>query len=135
VNSNDLVAFESLVNQETTKLAAIKSGASKKRQTRSLLFTSQILALVSVLLLALWNIIYFVALYKKDLYYSGMGEISKNVYTTQSKKVFLFVMIAESVVMVIFFCYSIWVSSTYRELMHGKGAFNDEESNKEDKEK
>jgi hypothetical protein len=44
-------------------------------------------------------------------------------------------MIAESVVMTIFFCYSIWVSSTYRELMHGKGAFNDEESNEADKEK
>jgi hypothetical protein len=52
------------------------------KATRSLLFTSQILALVSVLLLAIWNIIYFVGLYKKDLYYSGMGEISKNVYTT-----------------------------------------------------
>jgi hypothetical protein len=52
------------------------------KATRTMLFTSQILALVSVLLLALWNIIYFVAIYKKDVYYSGMGEISKNVYTT-----------------------------------------------------
>merc|ERR1712006_22703 len=104
--------------------------------TRGMLFTSQILALVSVLLLALWNIIYFVAIYKKDVYYSGMGEIEKNVYTTQSKKVYLFIMIAESVLMTIFFCYSIWVTSTYRELMHGKGAFNDDESaGKADKEK
>jgi hypothetical protein len=44
-------------------------------------------------------------------------------------------MIAESVVMAIFFCYSIWVASTYRELMHGKGAFNDEEEENADKEK
>ena len=97
------------------------------KTTRTMLYTSQILALVSVILLALWNIIYFVAIYKKDLYYSGMGDISNNVYTTQSKKVFLFIMIAESVVMVAFFCYSIWVTSTYAELMHGKGAFNDED--------
>lgn len=62
-----------------------------------------------------------------------MGEISKNVYTSQSKKVFLFIMIAESIVMIAFFCYSIWVTSTYRELMHGKGAFNDEEEDNENK--
>lgn len=83
------------------------------KTTRAMLFTSQILALISVILLALWNIIYFVAIYKKDLYYSGMGEISNNVYSTQSKKVFLFIMLAESVVMIAFFCYAIWVSSTY----------------------
>ena len=105
------------------------------KTTRTMFFTSQILALVAVLLVALWNIIYFVAIYKKDLYYSGMGEISKNVYTTQSKKVFLFIMIAESVVLAIFFCYSIWVASTYRELMHGNGAFNDTEDDEADKEK
>jgi hypothetical protein len=105
------------------------------KATRTMFFTAQILALVSVLLVCIWNIIYFVAIYKKDLYYSGMGEISKNVYTTQSKKVFLFIMIAETVVMTIFFCYSIWVSSTYRTLMHGKGAFNDEDEEKADKEK
>lgn len=103
------------------------------KTTRALLFTSQILALVSIILLALWNIIYFVAIYKKDVYYSGMGEISNNVYTTQSKKVFLFIMIAESVIMVCFFCYSIWVASTYQELMHGKGAFNDTEANDDEK--
>ena len=93
-----------------------------------MLFTSQILALVSVILLAIWNCIYFVAIYKKDLYYSGMGDIEKNVYSTQSKKVFLFIMIAESVVMVAFFCYSLFVTSTYAELMHGNGAYKDDES-------
>lgn len=105
------------------------------KTTRTMLFTSQILGLVSVILLAIWNIIYFLALYKKDLYYSGMGVISENVYTTQSKKVFLFIMLAESLVMIIFFCYSIWVASTYQELMHGKGAFNDEEAADDEKKK
>lgn len=104
------------------------------KTTRTLLYTSQILGLVSVILLALWNIIYFVAIYKKDVYYSGMGDIEKNVYVAQSKKVFLFIMIAESVLMVIFFAYSIWVTSTYAELMHGKGAFNDD-SEKDEEEK
>jgi cytochrome bd-type quinol oxidase subunit 2 len=105
------------------------------KTTRTMLFTSQILALISIILLALWNIIYFIAIYKKDLYYSGMGDIEKNVYSTQSKKVFLFIMLAESVVMVIFFCYGIWVASTYRELMHGNGAFNTEEDEDDEKAK
>ena len=83
------------------------------KTTRGLLFTSQILALVSVILLAIWNIVYFVAIYKKDIYYSGMGDIDKNVYVERSKKVFLFTMIAESVVMVAFFCYALFVTSTY----------------------
>lgn len=104
------------------------------KTTRALLFTSQILALISVLLVAIWNIAYFVGIYKKDLYYSGMGDIDKNVYTTQSKKVFLFIMIAESVVMVAFFCYSLFVCSTYQELMHGNGAYKDDDEGA-DKEK
>lgn len=34
VNSIDLVVFESLVNQETTKLAPTRSGAIKNRATK-----------------------------------------------------------------------------------------------------
>jgi len=96
------------------------------KTTRAMLFTSQILALISVLLLCIWNIIYFIAIYKKDVFYSGMGAIDKNVYSTQSKKVFLFTMIAESVVLTAFFTYFICVTSTYAELMHGDGAYKDE---------
>jgi len=95
--------------------------------TRALLFTSQILALISVLLVAIWNIVYFLALYKKDTFYSGMGDIDKNVYIKQSKKVFLFTMLAETVVLVCCFTYFICVASTYQELMHGEGAYKDEE--------
>lgn len=89
------------------------------KTTRGLLFTSQILALVSTLLLCIWNICYFVWIYKKDVFYQGMGEISKNYYASQSKKVFLFTLVAEQVLLILFFCYACSVTSTYAELMHG----------------
>lgn len=63
-----------------------------------------------------------------------MGAIDKNYYATQSKKVFLFTMIAESVVLVCFFTYFICVTSTYAELMHGNGAYADEASKKDEEE-
>ena len=90
------------------------------KATRTMFFTAQILALVSVLLVCIWNIIYFVAIYKKDLYYSGMGEISKNVYTTQSKKVFLFIMI----VFLITFCsFSFNIHSSIFPLQELRGLY------------
>lgn len=63
-----------------------------------------------------------------------MGAIDKNYYATQSKKVFLFTMIAESVVLTCFFTYFICVTSTYAELMHGNGAYADEASKKDEEE-
>jgi len=74
-------------------------------------------------MLCVWNIVYFLALYKKDYFYAGMGEIEKNVYARQSKKVFLFTMLAESVILVCLFCYFICITSTYQELMHGKDPY------------
>jgi hypothetical protein len=87
--------------------------------TRTMLYTSQILALVSVFLLAGWNLIYFVFLYKKDKFYAGMGDIPSNVYTSQSKKNFLFTMLFESVLLLCFFGYFLCVTAAYSEDMHG----------------
>lgn len=87
--------------------------------TRALLYTSQILALASVFLLAMWNLIYFVWLYKKDKFYAGMGDIPSNVYTSQSKKNFIFTMLFESVILLCFFGYFLCVTAAYSEDMHG----------------
>merc|ERR1711904_322775 len=51
---------------------------SDTRTTRTMLYTSQILALVSVFLIAAWNLIYFIFIYKKDKFYAGMGDIPSN---------------------------------------------------------
>merc|ERR1719498_140287 len=89
------------------------------RTTRTMLYTSQILALVSVLLLAIWNLIYFVYIYKKDKFFAGMGDIPSNVYTQQSKKNFLFTMLFETVILLCFFGYFLCVTAQYSSDMHG----------------
>jgi hypothetical protein len=102
------------------------------RTTRTMLYTSQILALTSVFLLAVWNLIYFVFIYKKDKFYAGMGDIPTNVYTQQNKKNFLFTMLAESVILICFFGYFLCVTAAYSTDMHGpeeeEGAAEDNKS-------
>lgn len=89
------------------------------RTTRTMLYTSQILALTTVFLLAVWNLIYFVFIYKKDKFFAGMGDIPSNVYTQQSKKNFIFTMLGESVFMLCMFGYFLCVTAAYSEDMHG----------------
>jgi len=84
-----------------------------------MLYTSQILALSTVFLLAVWNLIYFVFIYKKDKFFAGMGDLSSNVYTQQSKKNFIFTMLGESVFMLCMFGYFLCVTAAYSEDMHG----------------
>jgi hypothetical protein len=67
----------------------------------------------------MWNLIYFVFLYKKDKFYAGMGDIPTNVYTSQNKKNFLFTMLFESVILLCFFGYFLCVTAAYSEDMHG----------------
>merc|ERR1711990_847298 len=100
------------------------------RTTRTMLYTSQILALVSVFLLAVWNVIYFVFIYKKDKFYAGMGDIPSNVYTQQNKKNFLFTMLAESVILICFFGYFLCVTAAYSVDMHGPEEEEGAEDNK-----
>ena len=94
--------------------------------TRTMLYTSQILALVSVFLLAAWNLIYFVFLYKKDKFYAGMGDIPSNVYTSQPKKNFIFTMLFESVILLCFFAYFLCVTAAYSVDMAGPDAPEEE---------
>jgi hypothetical protein len=48
-----------------------------------------------------------------------MGDIEKNYYAKQSKKIFIFTMLAESVILICLFAYFLCVVSAYQELMHG----------------
>lgn len=48
-----------------------------------------------------------------------MGDIPTNVYTQQSKKNFIFVMLGESVFMLVMFAYFLCVTAAYSEDMHG----------------
>merc|ERR1711981_1200480 len=107
------------------------------RTTRTMMYTTQILALVSVLLICIWNCIYFVFIYKKDKFYAGMGDIPSNVYTQQSKKNFIFTMLFETVIMLCMFGYFLCVTAAYSEDMHGPPAEDkpEEEDKKSEKPK
>jgi len=89
------------------------------RTTRTMMYTTQILALVSVLLICIWNCIYFVFIYKKDKFYAGMGDIPTNVYTQQSKKNWIFTMLGETVFLLCMHAYFLCVTAAYSEDMHG----------------
>ena len=77
------------------------------------------MALTSVFLLAVWNLVYFVFIYKKDKFFAGMGDIPSNVYTQQSKKNFIFTMLGETVFMLCMFGYFLCVTAAYSADMHG----------------
>jgi len=64
-------------------------------------------------------LIYFVWIYKKDAFYAGMGDIPSNTYTKQSKKTFLFTMLAETVVILALWSYFLCVVSAYMDACHG----------------
>jgi hypothetical protein len=70
-------------------------------------------------LVAIWNLIYFVFIYKKDSFYAGMGDIPTNTYTKQSKKTWIFTMLAETVLLMCFFAYFICVTTAYWNGMAG----------------
>jgi len=48
-----------------------------------------------------------------------MGDIPSNVYTSQSKKNFLFTMLAETVIMLVMFGYFLCVTAAYSSDMNG----------------
>jgi hypothetical protein len=94
------------------------------------------LALISVTLVAIWNLIYFVFIYKKDSFYAGMGDIPTNTYTKQSKKTWIFTMLAETVILMVTFTYFICVAEAYKSGMHHEGvAWVDPDAPVEEEEK
>jgi hypothetical protein len=87
--------------------------------TRTLTMTATILNIVSICLVCVWNLIYFIWLYKKDFFYQGMGPIDKNEYTKQNKKTFIFTFLAETVVLLVLYTYWLCVVTEYRTIMKG----------------
>jgi hypothetical protein len=87
--------------------------------TRTCIMTAGILTLVSISLTAVWNLIYFIWLYKKDFFYQGMGPIGENVYTKSNKKSFIFTMLGETVILLVLYTYWLCVVTEYRTVMKG----------------
>lgn len=91
-----------------------------QKSSRGKLRSGCILTIISLSLVAIWNLIYFIWIYKfGDTYYEGMGDPNYNPYKKTSKKYYLFLMLGESVILIALFAYFICVVSEYAKLMHG----------------
>lgn len=78
-----------------------------------------ILTLVSIFLYALWHVIYYVAIYKRDVVYIGFGVDEKR-YIQYSKKYYIFKVLLESVILAALYAYFICVTSNYKGALRKK---------------
>lgn len=92
-----------------------------KRSTRGKLRGAAIMSIVSVFLWAVWQLIFYLAIYKRDTVYSGMGAANDDSnYTRVGKKQYIFTFLAEAFVIMGFLAYFVAVSSEYVNLMNKK---------------
>jgi len=98
------------------------------KTTRALIRTACILILVSLVLVVIWYLVYFIWIYKKDGFYQGMGDPKDNVYTKNNKKTFLFTFLGETVLLIVLYSYFLCVTANYAEAMHGPPKEEEEEA-------
>merc|ERR1711957_40931 len=72
--------------------------------SRAKLTASIILSLVSIFLVALWNVIYYTAIYKRDEVFIGYG-VAEDKYQKFQKKYYLFKVLLESAILLALFAY------------------------------
>ena len=89
------------------------------KSSRALLPTAIILSIISIALVALWSVIYFMLLYKDEYFYQGHGDTESNEYSKNNKKVYIFELLAESIVLLGLYTYWLCVVGKYRTVMHG----------------
>jgi hypothetical protein len=90
------------------------------QSSRGKLFVSCQFGIISTALACVWIICYYVWIYKQDTVYSGMGDPKDNVYTKQSKKFYLFVVLAETAALCSAYAYFLCVCNRYTDNMKGK---------------
>ena len=84
--------------------------------SRGKLTAAIILSLVSIFLVALWNVIYYTAIYKKEDVYIGYG-VSEEKYQKFQKKYYLFKVLLESAILLALYAYFQCVIQTYKDAL------------------
>ena len=85
------------------------------------MFYSIILSIISVSLWCVWNLIFFLAIYKRDTVYSGIGAANdESNYHTTPKRTYLFTVLAETAIILTFLTYYTCVANEYVDLMNDK---------------
>ena len=95
--------------------------AKDSRKTRVKLFSAIILSLISIALWAVWNLIFFLGIYKRDIVYSGMGAANdESNYHATPKRTYLFTILAEATFILVWLAYFTCVANQYCDLMNNK---------------
>ena len=93
--------------------------------SRAKLTASIILSLVSIFLVALWNVIYYTAIYKRDEVFIGYG-VSEDKYQKFQKKFYLFKVLLESAILLALYAYFQCVIQTYKDALRKRKADKEE---------
>ena len=100
--------------------------------SRGKLTAAIILSLVSIFLVALWNVIYYTAIYKKEDVYIGYG-VSEEKYQKFQKKYYLFKVLLDSAILLALYAYFQCVIQTYKDALRLAKPEKMEEEKKEEK--
>merc|ERR1711934_1250700 len=87
--------------------------------SRGKLTAAIILSLCSIFLVALWNVIYYTAIYKKEDVFIGYG-VSEDHYQKFQKKYYLFKVLLESAILLALYAYFQCVVEGYKDLLRKK---------------
>ena len=86
------------------------------RSNRGNLTGSVILTLVSIFLVALWNVIYYTAIYKRDDVFIGYG-VNEDKYQKFQKKYYLFKVLLEAAILLALYAYFLCVVTGYKNIL------------------
>jgi len=90
-----------------------------KRTTRSKLFGGVIMAIISTCLWCIWKLIFYLAIYKRENVYTGMGQANDETnYHVTPKRTYLFYVLAETTIILAFLTYYTCVVNQYVNLMN-----------------
>merc|ERR1712086_690757 len=78
-----------------------------------------ILSLVSIFLVALWNVIYYTAIYKREDVFIGYG-VSEEKYQKFQKKYYLFKVLLEAAILLALYAYFMCVIQSYKDALREK---------------
>jgi len=98
--------------------------------SRGRLTASCILVLVSVACVATWNVIYYVAIYKRDDVFIGYG-VSEDKYQKFQKKYYLFKVLLEAAILLALYGYFMCVIQTYKNLLREEKEKKDDDKKSE----
>ena len=87
--------------------------------SRSKLTAAIILSLVSIFLVAIWNVIYYTAIYKREDVFIGYG-VSEEKYQKFQKKYYLFKVLLEAAILLALYSYFMCVIQTYKDALREK---------------